>query len=273
MPFQLGHDPQCEFCHISQLCRRSDTGVSDGLVRHMLLRGDTLYLQDGDCSQLHWLCSGAVKLERREGGGGVAMLAIITPGQMVGLEDMFATGHFARATALQDAVVTSLNRAKFELLLEQPGKLAKEVIRGVAAWARQIGNHYARSAYSNTRRRLAATLLDLAAQYGTPVTRGVLLPLRLSRSELGEMIGASAETISRQLKNFKRQGLVYEKNKGEFILLDKQRLQRISRNWSAPETLNGNGNSYDREKAVELEEDASEPLELAMAANGRGRKD
>ncbi len=267
MPFQLGHDPQCEVCHIGQLCRHSDSGVSDGLVRHMLLRGDTLYLQEGDCSQLHWLCSGAVKLERREGGGGVAMLAIITPGQMIGLEDMFATGHFARATALQDSVVTSMNREKFEQLLEQPGKLAKDVIRGVAAWARQIGNHYARSAYSNTRRRLAAALLDLAAQYGTHVTRGVLLPLRLRRSELGEMIGASAETISRQLKNFKRQGLLHEKHKGEFVLLDKQRLQRIGRNWTVPETLNGNGKLNDGEKAEEANE--NEALEMAMAGSGR----
>ncbi len=236
----------------------------------MLLRGDTLYLQDGDCGQMHWLCSGAVKLERREGGGGVAMLAIITPGQMIGLEDMFANGHFARATALQDTVVTSLDREKFEKMLELPGPLAKEVIRGIASWARQIGNHYARSAYSNTRRRLASALLDLAAQYGTSVTRGIYLPIRLSRSELGEMIGASAETISRQLKNFKRQGLLQEKHKGEFILLDKHRLQRIGRNWSVPETLAAN--ELAREPDGEPDEPAPEStLELAAAANGHNR--
>ena len=241
MSFQLGRDQQCAKCYLRSLCAHADAGAGGGLMRHALLKREALFQQENECQQMYWLCSGAIKLERREGGGGVAMLTILTPGQLIGQEDLFAPAHFASATALQDSVVTSIAKDKFRQLLRQNGELAESVIEELALWTRQIGDHYARCAYSSTRRRLAAALLELSAKRADMAPRSLFQSFRLSRTELGTMIGASPETISRQLKAFKREGLLQEKRKGEFILLDQQRLRRIGRNWNPLEKPEGDG--------------------------------
>ena len=56
--------------------------------------------------------------------------------------------------------------------------------------------------------RLARALLQLAETDGITVPRGRRLNVKLSQSDLGTLIGASRERISRQLAIWQRDGLL-----------------------------------------------------------------
>jgi CRP-like cAMP-binding protein len=57
--------------------------------------------------------------------------------------------------------------------------------------------------------RLAALLLRLAAEYGRPQPEGaVLLPMRLSQTELSMLIASTREAVNKQLATWREAGLL-----------------------------------------------------------------
>jgi CRP/FNR family transcriptional regulator len=62
--------------------------------------------------------------------------------------------------------------------------------------------------FKSTSARLAFGLLELARQHGVRDERGVLLPLRLSQSDIANLIGVTRESVNLALADFRRQGLV-----------------------------------------------------------------
>jgi CRP-like cAMP-binding protein len=56
--------------------------------------------------------------------------------------------------------------------------------------------------------RLAQTLLQLAEEHGVGDADGVLIPMRLSQSELGRLVGLRRETVNTILQAWRQRGLV-----------------------------------------------------------------
>ena len=56
--------------------------------------------------------------------------------------------------------------------------------------------------------RLRRTLDDLAVRFGYDTEQGRLIDLSLSQSELGQMVGASRESINKQLRLWQKAGVV-----------------------------------------------------------------
>ena len=65
--------------------------------------------------------------------------------------------------------------------------------------------------------RLASTLLRLGKQLGISDGRGLFIPVRLTRGELAEFIGCRAETTTRLMTKWKRNGVVDTKREGIVI--------------------------------------------------------
>jgi len=54
--------------------------------------------------------------------------------------------------------------------------------------------------------RLAQTLLQLADEHGVGDADGVLIPMRLSQSELGRLVGLRRETVNAILQDWRHAG-------------------------------------------------------------------
>ena len=65
--------------------------------------------------------------------------------------------------------------------------------------------------------RLASTLLRLGNQMGISDGRGLFIPVRLTRGELAEFIGCRAETTTRLMTKWKREGIVDTQREGIVI--------------------------------------------------------
>ena len=75
--------------------------------------------------------------------------------------------------------------------------------------------------------RLAKQLLWLAGNHGTESNSGVRIELKLSQQELGDLIGATRESVNKSLRDWTRNGLI--KHEREYLyILDPEALRTIA---------------------------------------------
>ncbi len=67
--------------------------------------------------------------------------------------------------------------------------------------------------------RMAKRLLNLAGGIGEKQKDGIRIGLKLSQTDLGNMLGVTREAVNKQLREWKRDGLV-DMQEGQFLILD-----------------------------------------------------
>lgn len=76
----------------------------------------------------------------------------------------------------------------------------------------------------SVRQRLARVLLSLTERFGTPFPGGTLLPVRLRRDDLAALAATTIESASRQVSEWKRQGVLTPQPAG-FLVKDLRALR------------------------------------------------
>jgi CRP/FNR family transcriptional regulator, cyclic AMP receptor protein len=108
--------------------------------------------------------------------------------------------------------------------------------RCVAAWPRLIVALHERSAvrshsllvrlaiaeHPQIVRRVHLVLWHLADRWGRPEEDGVLLPIKLSRVTLADLVCSTRESVSRSLAELERRGLVRVQRNGYFLRFPSQ---------------------------------------------------
>jgi Crp-like helix-turn-helix domain len=79
------------------------------------------------------------------------------------------------------------------------------------------------------RERLAGALLELGTKFGAEDARGRLLTLKLTHSDLAELVGASRQRITEQLSEFERSGIIIRDGR-RLIIVTEQLLAVVQGN-------------------------------------------
>jgi CRP/FNR family transcriptional regulator len=77
------------------------------------------------------------------------------------------------------------------------------------------------------RARLAALLLNLAAQFGEQVDNGTRISLRLTNQEMANMIATTRETVNRTLNRFWDEKLV-DMRSSHVVIVEPERLRALA---------------------------------------------
>jgi CRP/FNR family transcriptional regulator, cyclic AMP receptor protein len=75
--------------------------------------------------------------------------------------------------------------------------------------------------------RLAHSLLDLANGHGVADTEGMVIPLRLSQTDVGRLVGLRRETVNGILQEWREQRIA-ESDRRSIRLRDMDALKRIA---------------------------------------------
>jgi CRP/FNR family transcriptional regulator, cyclic AMP receptor protein len=73
--------------------------------------------------------------------------------------------------------------------------------------------------------RIAKRLLDLAESHGQDTAEGRLIALALSQAEIGQMVGATRESVNQCLRRFQSAGLI-KVARQKIVVLKPDALQR-----------------------------------------------
>ena len=184
----------------------------------MCRRGQILYSQEDRAEVLFLLKRGRVQLYRLTPSGKRLELATIEPGTFFG--EMPFLGESLRHTfaeATEDSLICVMSRADLERLMRERSEVALRMIEVLGRRLALCEARLEEMAYRSVPARIAAVLLRLSqGQHGKVVS--------ITHQELGDMIGALRESVTKVLDEFQRDGLV-ELGRGRVTLRDVAGLQ------------------------------------------------
>lgn len=190
--------------------------------------GQTIYFT-GDRAA-HWcvVASGKVKLLRHAVSGQDVLLDILKPGEFFGsLGSLDYETYPETAQAHTQCCVLRIAVEDFKTMLRRypPVALAVlDIVAGRLTTAHEMVRQL--SAYA-VEQRVAVALLKLAEKLGEEQPSGLLIQVPLSRQDLAALTGATTETVSRVMSQFREAGVI-DSGRQWVAITDLARLRAIA---------------------------------------------
>ena len=191
-------------------------------------RGQRVYMPGDPSDQIFLLKVGVVKISTIGSDQQETILALLYPGDIFGelaiVEDS-PRDHIA--TAHEDIVLCALGRDLLLKMAQETPALGYHITKIMGLRLRRFRTRVEELLCKSAHARIAHTLLDLAADYGIPDEQGILVPLRLNKADLGNLVGLARETVNIVLQDFKQRGLV-EAGRRNIRINDPARLRAVA---------------------------------------------
>ena len=189
-------------------------------------RGDYLFHAGDNFRFIHVLNAGFAKTCHSSADGQEQTLGLHIRGDILGLEAVSSGSHGCDAVALDTCDVLAL---PYDMLLERSQRSPALIYELMHAFSAEIqadrelvGNMRGLSAAG----RVAAFLLDTSARFAARGFSATQIQLRLSRHEIGSILGLELETVSRVFSRFAQLGLLSVRLR-EIVLLDRDQLRDL----------------------------------------------
>ncbi len=170
-------------------------------VSRRLDPGETLFLKGDPGDALYALRRGQIRISTGSASGKRLTLNLLGPGDVFG-EVALLDGRprTADAVAVEPTELYTIFRRDFFSLLEQRPSVATRLIELLCERIRWMSSQMEERALQSLETRLAHRLVALSEDYGRD--------LHVSQEELAVFVGASRESVNRQLQSWRRMGWV-----------------------------------------------------------------
>ena len=192
-----------------------------------LRRGQALFHAGQEADACATLVSGALKVVRSDADGNERILALIHPAGFVG--ELFRPFADYDVVALTDSELCVFSGNRFDAAIDRHPALAKALLRRAQEdlYAGRELLSLAGGGAAST--RVAGLLLALAkAASDSQCHPAGRFDLCLSRSELGNMLGLTIETVSRTIGKFEKARVIRREGTRGIELLDPARLSALA---------------------------------------------
>ena len=186
---------------------------SVGGLRRRIKRGDYLYHYGAEFHALYVVRAGSFKTVLLTEDGREQVTGFHMAGEVLGLDGMGAETYAGDAIALEDGEVIEIPFADIDALLCRDPRLQRELFRMLSHEIQRERALMLLLGSMRAEERLAAFLLNLSqrlAARGYSATRFIL---RMTREEIGSLLGLKLETVSRILSRFQCEGLISVRNR------------------------------------------------------------
>jgi CRP/FNR family cyclic AMP-dependent transcriptional regulator len=196
------------------------------LMRVAMLRAiprNTVVLSAGDSTDnIYFVLSGALKVQVSDEDGREVILSKLGPGELFG-EMGVLDDHPRSATvlAVESSQVVVMGKADFKQCLVDNPDVSLFIMRNLTKRLRMADRNIESLALLDVYGRVARLLLESAEN----VDGRKVVTQKLTKQDIGKMIGASREMVSRVMRDLAAQGLIEERD-GQLILLDPEAFRR-----------------------------------------------
>ncbi len=171
--------------------------------------GDLIHAKGDAPDGLYGVRSGQVRISNVGSDGQEILVAVFQPGGWWGEISMFdGLPRTHDALAVGDTEIVLLPQQRFQALLQQKPDLYPHFVKMLCRKLRLAFSHIDDLAFLPLPERVAKQLLTLADIHGEDVANGRRIRLHLPQEDLGRMLGASRQTVSKILKRFEAQGWI-----------------------------------------------------------------
>ncbi|HEY9383613.1 MAG TPA: Crp/Fnr family transcriptional regulator [Gemmatimonadales bacterium] len=181
-------------------------------------KGNVILSQGDEGQALFLIRRGQVKVSVLAEDGREVILSVLGPGSFFGemalLDDEPRSAH---VIAMEDTTILQLRREDFRNRLKAAPELAVSLLRELSRRLRRADDTIASLMLLDVNGRVAHLLLELAKEEGGE--SGTRITRRLTHASIGQMVGASRETVSRTMRNLVLRNVVGVTRR-EIVLLD-----------------------------------------------------
>jgi CRP-like cAMP-binding protein len=174
--------------------------------------------------------SGRVRISAYSEDGREIILNMVDPGQLFGeIALLDGKERSADATAMGKTELLILDRRDFLPFLENNPKSAVQLIEVLCGRLRRTSEMVESIAFLDFGARLARLLVQMAEHYGKETEDGLLIDIRISQADLGNLIASTRESVNRQLSAWAQDGVIAV-DQGKITILDQDTLEETALN-------------------------------------------
>jgi CRP-like cAMP-binding protein len=168
------------------------------------------FFQGDPATHVYVLLAGRVKLLQVTPAGQQVIMRVLIPGEAFAPIALLKprAGYPVSAQAVEDSTALAWEAPNLRALAQKDAVISLNAAQVISGYMTEVQDRYRELATEKVERRIARTLLRLAAQSGRKVAEGVLIDIPLTRQDIAQMTGTTLFTVSRTLSEWERQGLL-----------------------------------------------------------------
>ncbi len=211
------------FCEATgkHLGRISPEGCRDFEALRLGIRypaGAALFFEGESARGVYVVSKGRVKISVASGSGKVLILRIARPGDILGLHAVISNvAYQATAETLEPCEVDFVRADDFQHFLRRHPQAALQTARQLSGIYQETCRQLRALGLSASAREKVARFLVEWSEHGEVRKDGIRTRLTLTHEEIGQLTGASRETVTRIFGDFRNRGWVSVR--GSFLLL------------------------------------------------------
>lgn len=189
--------------------------------------GSALFRENEVADKLFYIIRGQIKGIKTSAEGKSFLLHMFEEGDMLGEIGSFDEVNYSyNGIATQDTLVGVIQQQDLEVLLWQHGDLAVEFLKWMSLMQRVTQSKLRDMMFHGKTGALCSTLIRMAHSYGESQAEGILIKKKFTNAELGEIIGATRESVNRMLADLTKKEVV-DQDKGFILIRDIDYLKNI----------------------------------------------
>ncbi|MCB0639143.1 MAG: Crp/Fnr family transcriptional regulator [Lewinella sp.] len=198
--------------------------MSEKITETRFKPGEQLFKQDTLNAHVVYIKEGVVKVHMRLTEDKDCILKIAPAPSYLGLSTIFgdSINRFS-ATAIETTAACFIDVQTFKHLINTNGRFAYEIIADLSRDELRLYSRFVNRMHKQVPGRLAGALIYFAKK----VYKKDTFELPFTRSELAEYVGASRESVTRQLALLK-EGAIIDLRKNQVSILNFKSLEKIS---------------------------------------------
>lgn len=233
---RCGHDYQisCNNCRLSSICLPLALDVSqveqlDRIIERSrpLQKGEHLYRQDEEFASVFAVRSGSVKGYAITDNGQEQVTGFYFPGEILGMDGIAKNKYASSARALETSSICEIPFDKLGELSVRIPTLQKHFFQLMSQEIAEDQQLLTLLSKNTADQRVAALLLSISARNKRRKLSAANFRLPMSRTDIGNFLGLTVETVSRVLSRFQKLGVLGVDNK-EITILDADGLRGVA---------------------------------------------
>jgi len=198
-------------------------------------KGAMLFVEGQPTRGLYIMCSGEAKLYVNSAEGQSLTLRVVEHGEVLGLSSLIADERYpVTAETLCPSQVSFIPRLEFLQFMRANADVSLRVAKHLSMELSKAWKQTRMLALApDTHSKLTHFLLEWAQKHGQATADGLRIALHMTHEEIAQSIGASRESVTRILSDWKHRGVIRSSG-GAITILRPMELQSVTTPLTAP---------------------------------------
>ena len=224
----------CSNCRLATIClpialESADVEKLDSIIQRgrPLRKNEHIYRESEPFTSVYAVRAGTLKAYSITDDGKEQVTGFYFPGEILGMDGISKAKHASSAKALETAAICEIPFDRLEELSVKLPSLQRHFFQLMSQEITHDQELITMLSKNSAEQRIASLLLSISARNARRKLSATSFRLPMSRTDIGNYLGVTVETVSRVFSRFQKLELLAVENK-EITILDPDRLRAMA---------------------------------------------